>query len=123
MSHPPTAWLLAYDICEPRRLRRVHRLMRKQGVAAQYSAFMVEANDDQITELLARLRSLIDTRVDDVRAYHLPQRCTVWSLGTQQWPQGISLTATNAAKLLLQASAPTDQAAETVDSPDLLPST
>lgn len=123
MSNQQTAWLVAYDICEPRRLRRVHRLLRKEGVAAQYSAFMVEGNDDQILHLLARLRTMIDKCADDIRVYHLPQRCTVWSLGTQQWPQGMSLTATDAARLLVQASTPIDQAAEPVDSYALQPST
>ena len=49
---------------------------------------------------LARLRLLIDEREDDLRAYHLPASCTVWSLGAQQWPDGICLSATHAARLL-----------------------
>ena len=100
MRHQQKAWLVAYDICQPRRLRSVHRQLRKEGVPAQYSAFTVEADDEQIERLLARLRLLIDEREDDLRAYHLPASCTVWSLGAQQWPDGICLSATHAARLL-----------------------
>lgn len=104
MRHLQKAWLVAYDICEPRRLRRVHRQLRKEGVPAQYSAFTVEADDEQIETLLDKLRALIDERQDDLRAYHLPASCTVWSLGTQQWPDGICLSATHAARLLMPAT-------------------
>ena len=100
MRHQQKAWLVAYDICQPRRLRSVHRQLRKEGVPAQYSAFTVEADDEQIERLLACLRLLIDEREDDLRAYHLPASCTVWSLGAQQWPDGICLSATHAARLL-----------------------
>ena len=116
MSHQPKAWLVAYDICEPRRLRRVHRLLRKEGVAAQYSAFTVEANDEQIDRLLERLRTLIDERADDVRAYHVPASCTVWSLGVQHWPDGICLSATHATRLLIDTAPATENCvAHTID--------
>lgn len=103
--HQQKAWLVAYDICEPRRLRRAHKQLRKEGVPAQYSAFTVEADDVQIERLLGKLKALIDESVDDLRAYHLPASCTVWSLGSQQWPDGLCLSATHAAKLLTQANA------------------
>ena len=103
MRHQPKAWLVAYDIRQPRRLRRVHRQLRKEGVPAQYSAFTVEADDEQIERLLERLRALIDEREDDLRAYHLPAHCTVWSLGAQHWPDGICLSGTRAARLLMDA--------------------
>ncbi len=31
MKHQQKAWLVAYDIRQPRRLRRVHRVLRKEG--------------------------------------------------------------------------------------------
>ena len=78
---------MAYDICEPRRLGQVHRCLRRLGLPAQYSAFTVQANDIQIVEPLAQLLRLIDSRVDDLRAYHLPARCPLWRLGRQAWPR------------------------------------
>lgn len=116
MKHQQKAWLVAYDIRQPRRLRRVHKQLRKEGVPAQYSAFVVEADDEQIERLLGRLRMLIDERDDDLRAYHLPASCTVWSLGAQHWPEGICLSATHAARLLTAAAPATAGAtAEVID--------
>ena len=121
MRHHQKAWLVAYDIRQPRRLRSVHRQLRKEGVAAQYSAFTVEADDEQIERLMQRLRTLIDEREDDLRAYHLPASCTVWSLGAQQWPEGIILSATHAARLLA-TPAPLSLAEPTVIDPVAEPS-
>lgn len=106
MRHSAKAWLVSYDIREPRRLRRVHKCLRREGVPAQYSVFTVEADDEEISQLLDRIEALIDSRVDDVRAYHLPHACTVWSLGCQDWPAGITLTGTHAARVLNEALAP-----------------
>ena len=123
MRHQQKVWLVAYDISEPRRLRGVHRLLRKEGVPAQYSAFTVEADDEQIERLLERLRTLIDKRADDLRAYHLPASCTVWSLGTQHWPDGICLTATHAARLLMTAEPGAEENESEAEEPEPLPST
>jgi CRISPR-associated protein Cas2 len=100
VKHHPKAWLVAYDIRDDRRLRRLHRQMRKLGVPAQYSVFVVEADDVGIRAILQRIGRLIDESVDDVRAYHLPETATVWSLGTQQWPDGLVLAGTHAARML-----------------------
>ncbi len=100
-THQIKTWLVAYDIREPRRLRRVHRCLRKLGLPAQYSAFTVEADDVGIADHLARLEQLIDARVDDLRAYHLPASCPVWRLGRQGWPEGLILAPQEAARLIL----------------------
>jgi CRISPR-associated protein Cas2 len=94
-------WLVAYDIREPRRLRRVHRQLRKAGATVQYSAFSVQADDPAMLDLLAQLERTIDTNRDDLRAYHLPKRCPVWMLGSQGLPEGVYIDAEDAARLLV----------------------
>lgn len=116
-THECKTWLVAYDIREPRRLRRVHRLLRKKGLAAQYSVFTVEADDVQIRVVLRALEAEINTREDDLRAYHLPASCPVWRLGRQHWPEGVYLAPSQAARLLMDSAQPAspedaDQAAE-----------
>ncbi len=98
-------WLVCYDIREARRLRRVHRLLRGEGLAIQYSAFSVRANDAGIKGLL----SLIDEEIkpeDDVRAYHIPEQCPVWTLGRSFLPEGIMLTPTHVIGLFSSQLAP-----------------
>ena len=94
-------WLVAYDIRDPKRLRSVHRTLRKQGIATQYSLFTLLADDAGLEALFAHLESLIDPRRDDVRAYAIPARAHVWSLGRPALPQGIELTGAQTAAHLL----------------------
>lgn len=98
-------WLVCYDIRAPRRLRRVHRLLRKRGATLQYSAFLVHVDDARLQGLLAPLRREIDAHEDDLRAYHLPTRCKVWTVGAQDLPDGIEVDAETASALLLESSA------------------
>ena len=111
-THLVKTWLVAYDIREPRRLRQVHRYLRQHGVAAQYSAFTVEADDPAIADHLRALKALIDIKVDDLRAYHLPARCPVWRLGRQEWPDELCLSPGEAVRLLQSPA----EAADAVDS-------
>jgi CRISPR-associated protein Cas2 len=123
-AHPPAArppaplaqaggadvWFLAYDIRQPRRLRRVHRCVRREGLALQYSGFAVPGDAQRLQALLDKLAGIIDARVDDVRAYHLPARCQVWSLGRQNWPEGLTLSGPSALQQLLAAAEHPDPA-------------
>lgn len=97
-------WFVAYDIAHPRRLRRVHRCVRREGVAMQYSGFAVAGEHHDLRSLLDRLATLIDAKADDVRAYHLPARCQVWSLGRQAWPDGVVLAGHDALLQLLSTN-------------------
>jgi CRISPR-associated protein Cas2 len=93
-------WLVAYDIRAPRRLKRVHRFLRREGLAVQYSAFCVDANDLQLLQMLVQLEKLLDSSFDDLRAYHMPARCPVWCMGRQGWPEGIHVSPLEAVRLL-----------------------
>jgi hypothetical protein len=73
--------------------------LRREGVAMQYSAFSVRANDAGIKRLL----SLIDDKIepeDDVRAYHIPEHCPVWTLGMNFLPEGVMLSPLRAIALI-----------------------
>lgn len=107
-GHESKTWLVCYDIREPRRLRRAHRILRKAGATVQYSAFSVSASDEQLEPLLQRLRRVIAEDADDLRAYHLPERCRVWTLGAQDLPDDVEVDAATAAKLLLGVPAPAE---------------
>lgn len=93
-------WLVAYDIRDPRRLRQVHRFLKAEGASVQYSAFSVSADDRRLQRIMQDIRALIDERVDDVRAYHVPARSPVWMLGRQGLPDGIIVGPDDAVRLL-----------------------
>ena len=87
----PNAWLIAYDIRDPRRLARVHRLLRSVAFPLQYSVFLGWIKRPELEELVTRLKILIELKQDDVRLYHLPARIHVHVLGKKWLPEGVSL--------------------------------
>ncbi|MCG5531151.1 CRISPR-associated endonuclease Cas2 [Halorhodospira halochloris] len=91
MSERAIGHIVCYDIRDPRRLRRVHRQMRKWGVALQYSFFychLVPSARDRLAEVL---RQEIDERVDDIRIYALQPRGQVTYQGPPPVPDGLLL--------------------------------
>jgi CRISPR-associated protein Cas2 len=71
MSLHPVKYLLCYDIKNPRRLRRVHRLVRDWGLPVQFSVFEIELIADKLELLLIELAKLIEISEDSVMLYRL----------------------------------------------------
>lgn len=82
-------YIICYDICDPRRLGRIHRALRRQAVALQYSVFLFSGTRRQLQRCLDELETLMDKRHDDIRAYPLPQRGLRLRLGKALLPEGI----------------------------------
>ena len=76
-------WLLAHDIRDKKRLQRVWRYLRQEGVRLQYSVYLLAGTRHQVEAIIERLRELIDERADDVRIYPLTENTRIWGLGTQ----------------------------------------
>ncbi|MBN2886465.1 MAG: CRISPR-associated endonuclease Cas2 [Chromatiaceae bacterium] len=91
MAQTPGWYLLAYDIADPRRLRRIHRAVRAEGVAVQRSVFLVHGTLNALNRLLDHLETLMDPRLDDLRAYPVDEPAALW-LGGQRVIQGALLT-------------------------------
>ena len=83
------AWLVTYDIADPRRLARVYKRLKKEGVPVQYSVFAVDANATKMGTLMAALAALIDSKADDVRAYRLPEDGWRAKLGEAMLPEDV----------------------------------
>jgi CRISPR-associated protein Cas2 len=81
MMDSPGWYLVAYDVCEPRRLQRVHRRLRREGMALQKSVFLVQRSQQGIAELLDELAALMHRREDDLRAYPIPGPGEIWLRG------------------------------------------
>lgn len=60
-------WLVAYDIADPRRLRRVHRVCRRFGDALQKSVYVCHVSAAELASLQAALARVLRPDVDSVR--------------------------------------------------------
>ena len=84
-------YLISYDISEPKRLQRVHRRLKKQGLPVQYSVFSVVLSQLQLIQLLDAIKLLLDEREDDIRCYRLPSSIDCITLGKQFFPDDVLL--------------------------------
>ena len=85
-------WLLAHDIADPKRLQKVWRLMRKEGLPLQYSLYLLQGDRQRVQRLLEQLTLLIDKKADDLRVYPLGENTRLWGLGTQFNEGGNAMT-------------------------------
>ena len=74
-------YLVVYDIADPKRLVRIHGLLKQEGMAAQRSAFFVDGTEDRINGLLDRLAKIMAPKEDDLRAYPIIHPKKVWTNG------------------------------------------
>jgi CRISPR-associated protein Cas2 len=83
-------YLIAYDIGDPRRLARLHRYLKGEALALQYSVFFGRFTPAGIERLEDEIAARIDPKEDDVRIYPLPDDFQVWALGASApLPEGI----------------------------------
>jgi CRISPR-associated protein Cas2 len=66
MRRGPQLWLVAYDIRDPARGRRVHRVMRGFGDHTQFSVFRCILSDLQVARLKDRLVRVLKPTEDQV---------------------------------------------------------
>jgi CRISPR-associated protein Cas2 len=59
-------YVVSYDISDPKRLRKVFRLMKGYGEHIQYSVFRCELTHRALVELRTRLATLINHEDDQV---------------------------------------------------------
>jgi len=67
------AFVIAYDVSRPRRLRRVARALERRAVRVQYSVFLFRGDEAALTALLEDLRQLIRPEDDVIQAWPVPQ--------------------------------------------------
>jgi CRISPR-associated protein Cas2 len=62
-------YLICYDIRNPKRLVKVHKIACKTATAVQYSVFYAELGQPAVDALMEDFNEVIDPRVDDIRIY------------------------------------------------------
>jgi CRISPR-associated protein Cas2 len=88
-QHASARWIVTYDIADPRRLTRLFKFLKKQGVPLQYSVFLVEASAFKMSSLVLQMKAMVDGQADDVRAYRLPENLWQVTLGASILPEDI----------------------------------
>ena len=63
--------LIAYDICQPRRLAKVAKTLEDYGFRVQYSLFECRLEDSTFALLWDQLNDLIDPEEDKLVAYRI----------------------------------------------------
>ena len=97
-SDPPAlAFVIGYDISDPRRLLRIHRRMCQHATPLAYSIFLLIGSEADKDCCLEEIGELIDPRADDVRCYALPLRGFQGRIGRASLPAGIVWTGLPAA--------------------------
>ena len=61
-----TTYLICYDICDEKRLRRVFKICKDYGSHLQYSVFESDLTQTEKTELERKLAAEINSREDQV---------------------------------------------------------
>jgi len=60
------AWLVTYDICEPKRLRQVYQVCRAFGDHIQYSVFRCDLTEAMKVRFLSMLDAVVNHKEDQV---------------------------------------------------------
>ena len=86
MSKPVRrAWIVAYDIADPRRLARTHRFLKGTAIPLQYSVFVSAPASGALGRIVTGIRQHIHPREDDVRIYPVTSPCEIVLVGGD-WP-------------------------------------
>lgn len=85
-------YLIAYDIRDPCRLRRVHRHLTQYARAIQYSVYLYDGNETGFARCVAGLHERIDPCHDDVRIYGIGAPGQLLTAGRELNPEGVWLS-------------------------------
>jgi len=76
-------YLLAYDIREPKRLKRTHYYVKKVGISLQRSVFLIRVDGRALKEIRKNIQQRVNKREDDVRLYPIRHPGVIWAAGQQ----------------------------------------
>ncbi|SDN92815.1 CRISPR-associated protein Cas2 [Desulfonauticus submarinus] len=68
-------YVVAYDVCSPRRLSRIHKFLKDFGVPVQYSVFECDLDLEQINKMIAGIKDILDLEEDSLIVYPVCREC------------------------------------------------
>lgn len=75
--------LLAYDVRDEKRLRKVHYYLKKRAMPVQKSIFLLHCTAADLNITLQGVRERVQLREDDVRLYPINSPHSIWAAGQQ----------------------------------------
>lgn len=66
-------FIVAYDIADSKRLRKVAKKLEKIGIRIEYSIFYVKITKEEMTEFAIELSKIINEKEDDIRIYEITE--------------------------------------------------
>ena len=84
-------WLIAYDICCPKRLQKIYRILCNHALPLQNSVFLHIGSSDQARQCFETLCKMLNAKQDNLRCYPLPNSSIIHALGKPALPKGIIL--------------------------------
>ena len=67
------SFIIAYDICDEKRLRVIAKFMERNSLRIQFSVYFVECSKKEIKNIIDKIVELIDEE-DDVRIYRVDMK-------------------------------------------------
>lgn len=104
----PTTYVIAYDIRDPKRLRRVERHLSKLARRIQFSVFAADLTPAALEQQCTALERLIDARVDDLRIYPVPDGAEIETSGPPATDNGVMVIGDGTSRLTPGNRSPQD---------------
>ena len=67
--------IVIYDISDPKRLRRIAKIMEDYGTRVQKSIFELEIDNRTFQEMKARIEAVIEPSADGVKYFPICEKC------------------------------------------------
>jgi CRISPR-associated protein Cas2 len=68
-------FIIAYDIADVKRLRKIAKVVEKKAMRIQYSIYIFyDATQKELTSLLDAICKIYDEKYDDIRVYKVKNR-------------------------------------------------
>lgn len=76
-------FVLAYDVRNEKRLRRLHYYLKKRALPLQRSVFLLHKKPSELNRMLQGVRERTHKNEDDVRLYPVVSPHSIWAAGQQ----------------------------------------
>jgi CRISPR-associated protein Cas2 len=68
-------YVIAYDIVNDKRRKKVSEILEGYGVRVNYSVFEAELSSNELEKIKTELKKIVSKKHDSVRFYHICRNC------------------------------------------------